>query len=119
MSRPHANRFDRLRARTTTPDAPVGVAHDSEGKRALFSSTHGDDRPGAGSVVVECARCNQRTVLAPFAALRAVMPSLHLAIGLGRGDNESTVGLVRRRHGSLMRCPACGRLSWVRVTLRV
>lgn len=111
------NRFDRLRPRPAAAEPARAVARDSEGKRALFSSTHGDDRPGAGSVVVECARCGQRTVLAPLAALRAAIPSLHLAIGVGRGDNESTLGLVRRKHASLMRCPACGRASWVRVTV--
>jgi hypothetical protein len=114
-----ANRFDRLRPRAVPPEPPSVVAHDAEGKRALFSSTHGDDRPGAGSVIVECSRCDQRTVLAPFAALRAAVPSLHFGLGVGRGENESTVGLLRRRHASVMRCPACGRVSWVRVTIRL
>jgi hypothetical protein len=113
-----ANGFDRLRPRAPVAEAPKVAGHDTEGKRALFSSTHGN-RPGAGSVVVECARCGQRTVLAPFAALRAAIPSLHFSIGVGRGDDERTLGLVRRRHGSLMRCPACARLAWVRVTVRV
>ena len=109
-------RFDRLRPRTSEADVAPS-AHDTEGKRALFSTTHGA-LPAGGFVVVDCARCSRRTVLAPVAALRAAFPSLHFAIGIGRGDKESTLGLSRRHFGSLMRCPACGQVSWVRVTLR-
>jgi predicted RNA-binding Zn-ribbon protein involved in translation (DUF1610 family) len=109
--------FDRLRPRTQTRVHPL---HDAQGKRALFSSTDPDSaRPQSGTVAVECSRCGERTLLSPFAALRAVTPSLLLSIGVGRGDHESTVGLTRRRHGAFLRCPSCGRPSWTRLSVHV
>jgi len=110
--------FDRVRPRTTVVEAPSTTTRDAEGKRALFSSTEGD-LPSAGSVTIECSRCEQRSVLSPSAAMRAAFPSLLLSVSVGHGDRESTVGLVRRHHGALMRCPACKRPSWVRVSVRV
>ena len=53
------------------------------------------------------------------AAIRAVLPSLLLSIDIGRRDGDTTVGLVRRRYGAFMRCPACGRASWARLVVRV
>jgi hypothetical protein len=95
------------------------VQHDAEGKRALFSSSE-SDLPTAGTIAVECSRCSQRTVLSPMAAMRAAFPSLVVGIGFGHGEHESTVGLFRRRrHGAFMRCPACQRPAWVRLTVRV
>jgi predicted RNA-binding Zn-ribbon protein involved in translation (DUF1610 family) len=112
--------FDRLRPRTATSGDAGSTLHDSEGKRALFSSNSPEvELPSSGSVSVECSRCGECTVMSPFAALRAVVPSLVLSVGLGRRDSESTIGLVRRHHGALMRCPACGRGSWTRITVRV
>jgi hypothetical protein len=110
--------FDRVRPRVASPDVAVATPRDAEGKRALFSTTEGD-LPGAGSVTVECSRCGERTVLSPMAALRAAFPSLLLSIGFGHGDSETTVGVVRRQHGSFLRCPACRTPSWVRLTVRV
>src|SRR3954453_23251241 len=101
--------FDRLKPRTSSEDAG-STLHDSEGKRALFSSNAPDaDLPSNGSVGGECSRGGEVTVMSYVAALRAVMPSFVLSIGIGRRDQESTFGLLRRRHGALMRCPACGR----------
>ena len=110
------SRFDRVRPRTAPPEpAPT---HDSEGKRALFSSTD-VARPG-GSILIECSRCGQVTALTPAAALRAAFPALHLSLVVGHGERETTIGLLRRRrHGSWLRCPSCGHGSWVRVTVRV
>jgi hypothetical protein len=112
--------FDRLRTRVPAADPANAMSHDNEGKRALFSSTAPEpDVPSVGSVTVECSRCHDDTVLSPIAAVRTALPSLLLSIGIGRGDRESTVGLVRRRYGAFLRCPACGRGSWTRLTVRL
>ena len=101
-----ASRFDRLRPRTEPTDPAPTL--DAEGKRALFSSTevsradwrHPDRVP----------RCTQTTALTPAAALRAAFPALHLSVVIGHGTRETTVGFLRRRrYGSWLRCPACGR----------
>jgi hypothetical protein len=54
-----------------------------------------------------------------MAAVRAAFPSLLLSVDVGHGDRESTVGLIRRRYGAFLRCPACRRASWARLTVRV
>jgi uncharacterized C2H2 Zn-finger protein len=110
------SRFDRVRPRTVPGDpAPT---HDSEGKRALFSST--DAARPSGSILIECSRCGRVTALTPAAALRTAFPALHLSVAVGHGERETTIGVLRkRRHGSWLRCPACGHGSWVRVTVRV
>ena len=111
--------FDRLRSRVDGLGGGSAL-HDSEGKRALFSSNApAAELPTVGSVSVECSRCQESTVMSPFAALRAAFPSLLLSVDIGRSDRESTVGLLRRQHGVFMRCPACGRASWTRVVVRV
>jgi predicted RNA-binding Zn-ribbon protein involved in translation (DUF1610 family) len=111
--------FDRLKPRTSADDTG-STLHDSEGKRALFSSNAPEaELPNSGSVSVECSRCGEVTVMSPFAAMRAIFPSLVLSVGVGRGEQESTVGVLRRHHGALMRCPACGRGSWTRLTVRL
>jgi hypothetical protein len=116
-----AGGFDRLRPRQPDLDpsaAPVAVMPDSEGKRALFSSLD-HERPAGAGITIECSRCGETTQLTPAAALRATFPALHLSVVVGRGDHESTIGIVKRRHGSWLRCPACGRGAWTRVTVRV
>ncbi len=124
MSRPggpRVNGFDRLRPRA--PEAEAQVARpgetrpDAEGKRALFSPAEGV--PAGGSVSIECSRCGATTVLSPGQALRTLLPSLHLGVAFARRDGETQLGLTRRRYPSLLRCPACSRPSWSRLTLRV
>jgi hypothetical protein len=112
--------FDRVRPRANA-DSPGSALADAEGKRALFSSSAPEgDLPGtAGTVTVECSRCGESTGLNPLAAARVAVPSFLLSVGVGRGDRESTVGLVRRRYGAFLRCPACGRGSWTRLTVRL
>lgn len=111
--------FDRVRPRTPRAKrTPVPAPHDAEGKRALFSATGAQDRPGVGSALVECSRCNERTVLPPGRAIRTLLPSLHLAFRVGHGEDVNVLG-SRRTYPSLMRCPACGRLSWVRFTVQL
>jgi hypothetical protein len=113
-------RFDRLPPRLPNADLAGSGHHDTEGKRALFSSAAAEvDVPSVGSVTVECSRCHEVTALSPMAAARTALPSLLLSIGVGRGDRESTVGLSKRRHGAFLRCPACGRGSWTRLTVRL
>ncbi|MDQ1699338.1 MAG: hypothetical protein QOG34_1201 [Frankiaceae bacterium] len=113
--------FDRLRPRQPEAEsAPVATAIpvDAEGKRALFSSIE-HERPAGAGITIECSRCGETTRLTPAAALRGAFPAFHLSVVVGHGDRESNVGLVRRQHGSWLRCPACGRGAWTRVTVRI
>jgi hypothetical protein len=111
--------FDRVRPRTTEAAPPLQAAVDAEGKRALFSSAADVSAPSIGSALVECSRCGARTVLSPMRALRASIPSVHLALRIGHGDDVHAVGLRDRDYPSYMRCPACNRPSWVRFTWQV
>jgi hypothetical protein len=123
---PRSKGFDRLRVRVgeaepghPLPPAPT-AGRDAEGKRALFSATDPEGGvPSIGAVTIDCSRCAERTVMSPVAAVRATFPSLLLSVTVGRGERESTVGLVRRDHGAFLRCPACGRGSWTRLTIRL
>jgi hypothetical protein len=96
--------FDRVRPRASEARTPPEAAGDPQGTRSLFSGDPG--RPAFGSVSVACSRCETTTVMGLRKAMVQSVPSLHLPI-------------VRRRHPSLMRCPACHRLSWVRLSLRL
>jgi hypothetical protein len=112
--------FDRVRSRSGERATSSSSMHDIEGKRALFSSSAPEpERASLGSISVECARCAERTVLSPSAALRAAVPSLVLGIAVGRGDRESTISLRRSRYGAYLRCPACGQRAWARLTIRL
>jgi hypothetical protein len=114
--------FDRVRPRTpdaSSSSAAAPAAVDSEGKRALFTSAVDVARPGVGSALIECSRCDARTVLGPIQALRATLPSLHLALRLGHGDDVKTIGLGDREYPSYLKCPSCNRPSWVRFTWQV
>jgi hypothetical protein len=120
--------FDRLRVRAgeAEPGHPLppvttgGIGRDAEGKRALFSATDPEaDVPSVGSIVIDCSRCGERTKMSPIAAVRAAFPSLLLSVTIGRGERESVVGLLRRDNGAFLRCPACGRGSWTRLTIRL
>ncbi|MDP9340772.1 MAG: hypothetical protein M3Q23_01415 [Actinomycetota bacterium] len=97
------------RAQAQLPQAQSPVAPDIEGKRdplgkmALFSA----DRPAHtyGTLLVECSACHRETPVSVSQLVRSAFPfSLHLP-------------LVKRYH-SLMRCPACGRRAWMRVSWR-
>jgi len=112
--------FDRVRPRSPRLKSDsAAVPHDAEGKRALFSATGSTDSPGVGFVLVECSRCNERTVLGPGRAIRVAWPSLHLAVRIGRGEDVNVFGLTGREFPSYLRCPACGRPSWVRYTIQL
>jgi hypothetical protein len=111
--------FDRVRPRTEPPAASPPAAVDAEGKRALFSSGSEMVVPSVGSALVECSRCGERTVLGPLRALRASIPSIHLAFRIGHRDDVRSIGLGDRDYPSYMRCPSCNRPSWVRLTWQV
>jgi hypothetical protein len=112
--------FDRVRPRSPRPVGPSRpIGHDAEGKRALFSSMPETIVPGIGSALVECSRCEVSTVLGLAQAVRASFPSLHLGLRIGHGDDVRVVSLTKRDYPTYMRCPACGRPSWVRFTLQV
>ena len=119
--------FDRVRSRVPSGRPSAGgdgtaalVGRDAEGKRALFSSMGPDTGvPAVGSVTIDCSRCGESTVMSPLAAARAAFPSLLLSVGIGRGDRVSTLGMFRRQDGAFLRCPACGRGSWTRLTVRL
>jgi hypothetical protein len=74
------------------------------GTMALFSDPEPQPPPGP-ALVLECSSCLSSTPMSPVGLVRAALPfSVHLP-------------LLRRYH-SLMRCPACGRRTWVRVLYR-
>ena len=95
--------FDRLKPRTPESVGPTEVEqqHDTAGKRALFSAATADSQPAAGSIVIECSACSERSVLTPTQAVRAALPSVHLPF-------------IKRDYPSWMRCPACKKRTWVR-----
>jgi uncharacterized C2H2 Zn-finger protein len=112
--------FDRVRPRRQQRvPAPPAATVDSEGKRALFSSAVETAPAGVGSALVECSRCDARTVLRPMQALRAALPSLHLGLRVGHRDDVRSLDVVKRDYPTYMRCPSCGRPSWVRFTLHL
>lgn len=99
--------FDRLRRRTAAaPADPVVLPRprDAEGRQSLFTPVPVQAAPGG--VVVACSRCGAESVLSAGAFARAALPSLHLPV-------------LRRSHPSLLRCPACRRPAWCRVSVRL
>lgn len=113
--------FDRVRPRSVGPTRSRlrAAPADAEGKRALFSAARPEASAVGGTVTVDCARCTRRTVLTPLKAARALFPSLHLGWTVSRGERTVGMGLTRREHPSLIKCPACGRPSWARLDFRI
>ncbi len=99
--------FDRLRRRDGAGPDPrrVSAPRDPLGTRALYSAVE-TQRPAFGAVSVACSSCGGTSVLGASRALRLAVPSVHLP-------------LLRREHPSWMRCPGCGRRTWVRVSVRL
>ena len=81
-------------------DRDLPPERDPMGKMALFS---GDARSSVtGTFLVDCSACRRETPVSPIQLVRSAFPfSVHLP-------------LLRRYH-SFMRCPACGRRTWVRI----
>jgi hypothetical protein len=79
---------------------------DPLGKMALYSGSGEARAPAYGTFLVECSSCKRETPVSPVQLVRAALPlSLHLPL--------------LRRYSSYMRCPACGRRAWLRVTWRM
>lgn len=103
--------FDRLPRRGPRPPgagtASTGttVGRDVHGKRALYSGVR-PTTPAHASLRVECGRCGETRLLGARQALRTLTPSVHLPV-------------LRARHFSLLRCPTCRRVSWVRLGLHL
>lgn len=77
---------------------------DPMGKMALFSSQA--PRASSGTLLVDCSSCRRETPVSTVQLVRSALPlSLHLPF-------------IRRYH-SFMRCPSCGRRTWVRVRWQV
>lgn len=99
--------FDRLRTRTPETARSRVRGHrvsDPSGRRSLYSVV--DQAPALGAVTVECSSCRRTSAVTPRRLIALAIPSLHLPV-------------LRRRHPSWMRCPACGRRTWVRLTVRL
>ncbi len=97
--------FDRLRRRTPAPGtrtdaAPLRV--DPQGRNALYSGS--PQAPAPGAVTVTCSECKRSTAVSPRRLAALALPSVHLP-------------LIRRDHPSWMRCPACGRRTWVKIVI--
>ena len=96
-------------SRTPSVPDPEGSdrieGRDPFGRMALFSSTESEpDRTPTQRLAVECSSCLAETAVSPFGLLTAALPvSVHLPF-------------VKRYH-SYMRCPACGRRTWLRLIL--
>jgi hypothetical protein len=99
--------FDRLRTRTPRATPPSGIeVRDADGKRALFSASVQPPLPAFGSATVECQSCGETSALSARQALRTAVPSLHLLF-------------LKREYPSYLRCPACTRFSWTKVSLHI
>jgi hypothetical protein len=96
--------FDRLRPRAAEAPETTVRPSDPQGRRALYSVA--DQPPALGAVTVECSSCERTSVVTPRRLLGLAAPSVHLP-------------LVKRGHPSWMRCPACGRRTWVRLGVRL
>jgi hypothetical protein len=100
--------LDRVRPRTPAAEAAhpheVNEIRDVDGKRALFSTTVPSAPSGFGAVTVECSSCGATSALSARQAVRFAVPSVHLPF-------------IRRDHPSWLRCPACNRFTWSRVSL--
>ncbi|WP_026239632.1 hypothetical protein [Parafrankia discariae] len=86
------------------PGRPTtSIGRDAHGKRALYSGVR-PPGPRTTNLTVTCSRCGRTSTIGLRRALWVLTPSVHLPLPL--------------RHPSLLRCPACGRPSWVRLALR-
>ena len=94
--------FDRLRRRgvPVRPQAPLRV--DPQGRQSLYSVF--EQPPAPGAITVECSSCDEVSLVTPRQLVTLALPSVHLP-------------MVRRGHPSWMRCPACGRRTWVKIVI--
>ena len=84
----------------STASRLIPKERDPMGRMALYS-TQQVSRP-TGTFIVECSTCRREKPVTVVELILAAVPfSVHLP-------------LIRRYH-SYMRCPSCGRRTWVRV----
>jgi hypothetical protein len=103
--RPRGEGGARRKPRAPEPlDAGALDDPDPLGKLSLYSSPE-QRAPVLGTFVVECSACRRETPVHVADLVRAGIPSIHLPLV--------------KRYPSLMRCPACGRRTWVRVRWRL
>ena len=77
---------------------------DPLGRMALFSDPE-PDLPPVEHLFVKCSSCLKETAVSPLDLVKAAFPmSIHLPF--------------LRAYSSFMRCPACGRRTWVRIVYR-
>ncbi|HEY7281365.1 MAG TPA: hypothetical protein VID47_07190 [Actinomycetota bacterium] len=113
VSGPRPVGLDRIRPRTggpTTdrPDAAPGSessGRDPLGRAALYSSGPSREQPLFGTFIVECSACRRETPVTAGDLIRLGIPSLHFPFV--------------KRFPSLMRCPSCGRRTWLRIRWRI
>ena len=99
--------FSRIKATRDDGDKPSTAPRDHEGRRALFTAdSKAPALAATGSVLISCGDCEEETVLSASTALKHALPSLHLPF-------------LKRGHGSWMKCPACGKHTWVSVQIRL
>jgi len=99
--------FSRIKPSRDDGDSPSMAPRDHEGRRALFTEdSKAPELAATGSVLISCGDCGEDTVLSAGTALKHALPSLHLPF-------------LKREHGSWMKCPACGKHTWVSVQIRL
>jgi uncharacterized protein with PIN domain len=77
---------------------------DPLGRMALFSDVE-PEAPATNRAVLECSACLKETPASLRTVAKAALPfSVHLPFA--------------RRYPSFMRCPACGRRTWMRLLVR-
>lgn len=90
--------FDRISPPRNTKSQPV----DPQGKQSLFSGA--DNPPSLGSAAVDCSKCHRRAVVSLTQLVQLSLPGVHAPVP-GKG------------HRALMKCPTCGKRSWMSVTV--
>lgn len=97
-AKPKPGSFDRI-----PPPRSSGTQRvDPQGKQALFSGA--DNPPSLGSVAVDCGKCHRRSVISLTQMVQLSLPGVHAPVP-GKG------------HRALMKCPSCGKRSWLGVTV--
>jgi hypothetical protein len=93
-----------VRKPVAKPERPRFDERDPMGRMALFSEVEPQE-PDPQLLWIECSSCLKETHVSPLDLVKATLPfSVHFPV-------------VKRFH-SYMRCPACGKRTWVRVILR-
>jgi hypothetical protein len=107
-ARKTSTRKPAARARAQRPVRPTEVPgydeRDPMGRMALFSEIEPQE-PAQERLWIECSSCLKETPVSALGLVKSTLPfSLHFP-------------MIKRYH-SYMRCPACGRRTWVRVRFR-